>query len=413
MLTLDVQISAKEPLAMRSDSAPQGEKTAHFISGSTFLGAMASAYCFFYGDAAGDFTRFFHSGAILYPYLYPANCLGEAADAQRPVYPIPKTAISCKRHPGYSSRLKHDLHGVLDSLLDWAQFKLSGERDSNRLEAHRWCSVCGAAMEYPKEAFYRRLPPAKDADRPDNRFEAEIKTRLQTRTGIDRRRNIVEEGILYNREVIVEGSRFWGTVRLAEDQDLLNDFKSFLDDVNDAELLRIGTGRTRGLGKINLHYHEQDPEDTPDRQKAAFCQRLETFHEAVCRVTGSTNAFYFAVTLHSPLLRHDGWLRARTTLNEEDMAELTGLPKELFRQWYQAAGVRRITGWSDIWGTPRTQDYALDTGSVFLFSSSHHPKEELIDRLFSLEEKGAGLHLSEGFGRLCISDTFHTEGEHV
>jgi CRISPR-associated protein Csx10 len=256
-------------------------------------------------------------------------------------------------------------------------------------------------------------PPAKDANLPDNRFEAEIKTRLQTRTGIDRRRNIVEEGILYNREVIVEGSHFWGTVKLIEDENLLNDFKSFLDDVNDAELLSIGTGRTRGLGKINLDYHDQDPQDTPDRQKADFCQRLETFHEAVCRVAGSKNAFYFAVTLHSPLLQHDGWLRARTTLNEEDIADLTGLPKESFRQWYQAAGVRRITGWSDIWGTPRTQDYALDTGSVFLFSSSHQPKEELIYRLFALEKKGAGLRLSEGFGRLCISDTFHTEGEHV
>src|SRR5258708_25537853 len=106
MFTLDIQIETLSPLTMRSDHAALGEKTARSISGSTLAGALASAHRFFYKEAASDFARFFLRENIQYPYAYPANCTGEAAQAHRPVYPIPKTAVSCKKHPGYLHHLK-------------------------------------------------------------------------------------------------------------------------------------------------------------------------------------------------------------------------------------------------------------------------------------------------------------------
>jgi CRISPR-associated protein Csx10 len=56
-------------------------------------------------------------------------------------------------------------------------------------------------------------------------------------------------------------------------------------------------------------------------------------------------------------------------------------------------------------------EYAIETGSVFLFScnavkgSPEH--ETLLQQLFTLEERGIGKRRAEGFGRVRVSDQFH------
>ncbi len=64
-----------------------------------------------------------------------------------------------------------------------------------------------------------------------------------------------------------------------------------------------------------------------------------------------------------------------------------------------------------MWGTPRTNEYAIDTGSVFLFAFKGESKQidPLKQALFRLEEEGIGQRKAEGFGRVCISDPFHRE----
>jgi hypothetical protein len=60
-------------------------------------------------------------------------------------------------------------------------------------------------------------------------------------------------------------------------------------------------------------------------------------------------------------------------------------------------------------------EYAIDTGSVFLFAcnvAEGTPEQETLQhKLFELETQGAGARCVEGFGRVCVSDQFHQERE--
>jgi len=74
-----------------------------------------------------------------------------------------------------------------------------------------------------------------------------------------------------------------------------------------------------------------------------------------------------------------------------------------------------VTGWNELWGTPRPTDYAMEMGSVFLFSCPQELDNDrlnyLIQALQTAEETGIGRRLAEGFGRISISDPFHLERE--
>ncbi|HWS84702.1 MAG TPA: hypothetical protein VN207_10640, partial [Ktedonobacteraceae bacterium] len=76
---------------------------------------------------------------------------------------------------------------------------------------------------------------------------------------------------------------------------------------------------------------------------------------------------------------------------------------------YYAASLRRVTGWQELWGTPRTREFAIESGSVFLFACSSPPDQTLLKALFALEEHGMGKRRAEGFGRVCVSDQFHQQ----
>jgi CRISPR-associated protein Csx10 len=385
------------------------------------LGALGFAHQSFYKDKQEELAQFFLRENVYYSYLYPASFADEEATTadDLPVYPAPKTAVSCKRHPGFVSRRDPDQHGIRDSLLDWAVFKLSNEKDLHRLVQYQDCPRCQSLMEAlpekyrrpsPMEAlpekyrYYRRLPYA-----PDHRVSAKLKTRLQTRTGINRDWDIVENSVLYHREVIEEGTRFWGTVRLPAD--LAEDFKRFVIEVNDAQLIHLGTGRTRGLGHVNIRIEEHVEEETG---RSTFDERLQVFNDAVHTLLGTQQhkaLFYFAITLHSPVILRDHWLRYCNTLSKETLAELVKLENATFQEIYQNTSMMRVIGWNGTWNTPRVQEYAIDTGSVFLFSSQN-AEQGLLDALFRLEQEGIGLRRAEGFGRICISDTFHMEGDY-
>ena len=94
----------------------------------------------------------------------------------------------------------------------------------------------------PFSSYYRNKDGHYMLAKPD--------TRLQTHTGINRETGTVQENILYNRRVFDEQSRFWGMVRIHDE--LVSTFQQFIKAVGTSGLVRIGTGRTRGLGKVHL-----------------------------------------------------------------------------------------------------------------------------------------------------------------
>lgn len=420
MKYLSIRMSTDSPLAIRSDHTAWGAAGIRYIPGTTFVGGLASLYRLLYHEKAemNAFAPLFLSEKILYPNLYPAIFDDQGLQYRNiPVYPIPKTAQSCKRHGGFRfpDNKENDAHGVRDTLIDWALFKLtSSNKDLQKniqalkiLQHGRDCH-CGEAMDH-FEAYYRRSD-----NKPYHMIAAQVENyiRLQTHTGIHRESGTVQEGILYNREVFEEGMQFWGQARFPDNEQLITRFEAFIKEIGTSGMLRLGTGRTRGMGKVTLRVDR-----TEEKQVSfdTFTQRLTAFnnvlHERAREFDLDTlpYGYFFALTLHSPLILCDDLLRYRSTIDTDALQELLDCTVPGIERIYYAASVRRVTGWQELWGTPRTSEYAIESGSVFLFACPSPPDDALLKALFALEEQGGGKRRAEGFGRICVSDQFHQQ----
>jgi CRISPR-associated protein Csx10 len=414
--SLSIKLKAIAPLSIRSDRAPDGAKVAGYIPGTTFMGCLASVHRRFYPEKRHEFEQLFLREQVHYSSLYPAIFHDRGMqDSDLPVYPVPKTAQSCKRYDGflYPKNDENEAHGVRDSLLDWALFKISsgtiykntGGEPLAALREHKNCS-CSEAMDH-FAGYYRR-----QADEPYNMIAANVCTRLQTHTGIDRESGIIQDGILYNRQVFENDMRFFGTVRIFADEEITDHFKEFIEESGHTGLIHIGTGRTRGMGKVTLNVEEEDVQSDPF---ALFTKRLYALDDLVHKqaevfnLSGLQHTFFFSLTLHSPLILCDDLLRYRTSIDTHMLTGLLGCQVPGLQCIYQIASVRRVTGWQELWGMPRMNEYAIDTGSVFLFACASPPGEEVLQALFKLEEHSVGKRCTEGFGRVCVSDRFHQE----
>ncbi|SRR5579875_62713 len=413
-----LDLTAASPLAIRADHAPFGAAGVKYIPGSTLLGGLAVLYRQFYQgrEEMELFAPLFLQERVFYPNLYPAIFKDSGLQGQfSPVYPLPRTAQSCKRHQGFRfpEDDDNDAHGVRDSLIDGALLNLpiSDEQRLKILRGPDQNCHCKEPLDY-FEGYYRRnsLKPKEMIAASSEKY-----TRLQTHTGINRASGTVQNGILYNRQVFDEGMQFWGEVIFPGDERILNGFRRFLDETGSSGLLRLGTGRTRGMGKVMVALREMEEASVQDRQ-ATFRKRLEDFDAAMrqraeyFKLDRLPHGFYFALTLHAPLILCDELLRYRGVIGEKTLQELLGgLAVPGLELIHHAASTKRVTGWQEVWGTPRAAEFALETGSVFLFACASPPDSELLAALFKLEEEGAGKRRAEGFGRVCISDQFHRQ----
>jgi len=418
-------MTTDSPLAIRSDHASGGAAGIKYIPGTTFLGGLAALYRLFYQDNTAEMDMFvplFLNEQVLYPNLYPAIFDDPGLQNRNiPVYPIPKTAQSCKRHKGFRfpDNGRNDGHGVRDSLIDWALFKLtSSNKDLQRsiqalkiLQHSKDCH-CKEAMDH-FDGYYRR-----GDIQPYRMIEAQVGSyiRLQTHTGIHRESGTVQEGILYNRQIFEEGMQFWGQVSFPDDEQLVTHFKAFIREIGPTGMLRLGTGRTRGMGKVTLAVEQAKEEQVSFN---AFTQRLTAFNNALherAREFGLDTLpydYFFALTLHSPLILCDVLLRYQSSIDTviltDTLQELLDCTIPKLKRIYYAASIRRVTGWQELWGTPRTREFAIESGSVFLFACPSLPDQTLLKALFALEEHGMGKRRAEGFGRVCVSDQFHQQ----
>ncbi|HEY0752691.1 MAG TPA: RAMP superfamily CRISPR-associated protein [Ktedonobacteraceae bacterium] len=432
---LFLALVATSPIAIRADHSEGGAATAKYIPGSTLLGSLSAAHRMLRPRQDDEFKQFFLAGQILFPHLYPAGFKSSSAgldEANTPVKPLPRTAQMCKRFSGFrplhGENALEERHGIRDSLLDWAVFALLDARHQPLpgllapLEVHDRCAFpgCEQALDHA-DGYYR-----SDLDDSRQRMRASAATRLQTRTGINRDWGVVENSILYNREVFEDGTMFWGDLlfpdeeTLPEEQRLVTRFQDFLleTEIQDQErpgIVRLGTGRSRGLGCVAL---AKDLIEVERETLPAFQKRLEKFDtllrtESVEQGVKGLDAFYFAITLTSATILRDPFLRYQKTLDVATLARLLDHARASFTLIYQATGMQRVTGWNELWGTPRQHDYALEMGSTFLFASSVEPDAELLEALYALEETGLGERRAEGFGRICVSDPFHLEREQL
>jgi CRISPR-associated protein Csx10 len=427
MNALSLELTSLSPVAIRADHAPSGVASSPYIAGTTLAGSLASLYRQYYDEQDSHFARLFLSGQVLYPNLYPATIKREEVREKlakvqdqtfSSVYPLPKTARSCKRFSGFAfNQADEERHGVHDTLFDWAVFQLGNQTAQalQRLQKRKACQRCGEAM-HQFRGFYRRMSSYQIGTLA---IETGVHTRLQTHTGINRATGTVQENILYSREVFEEGSCFQGVIKLPVDDELTRILTTFIQQVRGSGLVRVGTGRTRGMGKV-------EPVITPlaaeQHGPGHFTERLDNFNLTLRAALHAANVvldpahFYFALTLHSPAILRDSLLRYRGSITAAALAELLAIPQVRdhsgvsypFECIYQAADVQRVTGWSDLWGTPRMQEIAIESGSVFLFACKDAAvRHDLFAALFRMENEGIGERRTEGFGRVCISDPFH------
>ena len=405
-------VSSESPLSLRTSRSTASFETLKYIPGTALLGAFAAAHRKTCNDEE-QFARFFLSGEVCFGNLYPKNFQQDEfsntdlQDDEQPVKPIPKTARSCKRFSGFRFKADADnkeRHGVMDSLIYWGLFAMSGQANIEILNAHKNCIYVDKYGECTElldtfSGFYRHGYDITHIGR------SEATTRLLTRTGISREIGTVQEGILYNREVINEGQWFWGTMSFV-DESLYDDFRNFAQYVGGKGVLRIGNNLTRGLGKLGVPQIEEfSPEDMEVLKKRAEAFN-EKFHAAAeIHDVDLSRQFYFPITLQSDAILVDSLLRYQTTLHENYLHHAWNLPNTALI--YQNAGQRYIAGWNSLFGLPKAAERAISMGSVFLFGYDGTLDKGFYQNLYNIEKKGIGKRKSEGFGQVTVSDTFH------
>lgn len=235
-----LNLRAKSPVAFRTGRDAGRAATLLYIPGSVLLGGLAAAHTVLYPHQTERFGEFFVRDRVRYGNAYPASFpLQRALKAEMsPVRPLPATARSCKRWPGFRFQrdADHEYHGVFDHLVPWAVFALSGERAIDPLERAAACPECDASLD-TFAGFYRRVDTVHAIGR------SAQATLLLTRTGISRATGAVHMGILYSREALAEGMTFWAELTMPDE--LCAEFRDFADEAGGEGLLRVGTNRTR------------------------------------------------------------------------------------------------------------------------------------------------------------------------
>lgn len=403
-----IQITDCGPLSFRAGRDTATTETLGYVPGTALLGGLASAHALLRHDPA-EFNAFFMDGGASFGNLYPAAFkFDELQGETDPVYPLPRTAMSCKRFGGFTfdeeDAKDEPHHGVFDALIPWALFALSGQTDARPLAAFKQCPQCKEPLDR-FDGFYRRNP-----------FNAQemgtvkAKRGLRTRTGIHRATGTVRQGILYSREVLrpdrKSSSQFWGTLTVGDDQ--AEAFQQFVHQTNKSNLLRLGNNRTRGFGRVNVQLEAIDGGDTPDTLQT----RIQAFDDALreqaqCFSIATPHAAYVPLTLVSDAILFDRLLRHRTTLAPDYLADVWGLTGvELI---YQNSSTRRVLGWNDLFRLPKPDDVAITMGSVFLLGFSESPDGGMLQTLLKMQGKGIGARRREGFGRLVVAHLFHKE----
>lgn len=402
-----LRVTNPTPLCFRTSRFDKSVNTCDYIPGATLLGGLAAAHC--RSDRSKEeFAEFFTSGQIRFGNLYPAN-FGELS--RGPVYPIPATAVSCKRFEGFKfldrpMEEEGDRHGVSDQLIHWTLFSLTDMKDAKILLDAKKCS-CGNPTNL-FSGFYRQNGGW------DEIAKSGISKRMITRTGISRKRRAVMDKILYNREVLEEEQIFQGILDL-KNQEQMDRFKEFMEDASDDEMIYLGNNRTRGFGRINYSTFRAPDEDEfiSDIDPDKIRRRVERFNTRlqekakVYRISVPDNTIYIPITLLSDVILKDDLLRCRRGFTADYFSSQWNL--EGMTPVYRSIGMRRVMSWNGIYKLPDSDDAAITMGSVFLFGYTGEVDDRFWQTLWDMQNQGIGERRCEGFGDIRIADEFHTE----
>lgn len=368
----------KAPLAIQQDRQSHSPGGLDYLPGSSLRGALAAK--FLREGGSPDDVRFrslFLEHPACFPNLFPAD------DSESISRVLPLTTWSCKRQPGF----KTDGHGIRDTLVSITCNREFKELGPDNL----WKCHCKQDLK-PFTGYWNG-----DVNHPK---KCEVTKEYRRHTGIDRQTGTVAEGIFYTTQAIsdyrqdVKGNflsqQLSGGTFLTEEQ------FAYLIEIASQGPLFVGADRSRGYGEIKLEVNEAaSPTFNIPAWNEAFQKR---FQEIMGKALPT--GVYFSVTLESPVILMDRYLRPTTELE----LNLEGIKTVL-----KVARSLCVRGWHACWKIPKPDDLALAAGSVYLFRYEGQDLSSLNSYLQNLIITGIGCRTSEGFGRLSLCDPLHLE----
>ncbi|MEQ8192679.1 MAG: CRISPR-associated RAMP protein Csx10, partial [Candidatus Eremiobacterota bacterium] len=329
---------------------------------------------------------------LLFDNAYPSGTADQSG-------PVPLTAESCKKYPGFSGKSSEESskpHGVIDNLL--YDFILDrAYKKGFPFYLKRTCPICNSPIKkYSGYTGFNQGSPEGQSS----------KTRVMTKSAVNRMLNKSQDGMLYSIEAIEKGEVFRSKIRR-----VTAEFASMLKKYNDTELL-IGGSKGRGFGRVSLEFEAPDKEEDLNRRVKDFNEKLRKLSEDFTSlypdfkqiVDNISRKTFFSLTLYSDTFIYSPTMSPLLVITEEYLANL-GIRVKLERSY---KGFITVGGWNCLYGLPREKMLAISKGSVFLYSfDGENLDDKTYKFLLNIEQEGLGELKEEGFGRMKVCDSFH------
>lgn len=405
MNRIDLEIKARSPLAIGKQK-PNGSvsEADEYISGSVIRGVIAAQVLQQSGHGSSDFSSnggdfqnlFLGDRPAIFQNAYPAF-----SNPQITVQVMPSTALSSKNKSGF----KPEGNGVFDTLFD----RFCAESYGHLYDPN--CPTDGDRVD-AFTGFYGI----------DNKkyYKPSVDKRLLTRVGINRRRAVSEEQILYSIEVMNESKphkpepSIYRSYIYIEDDNLAASLQQFIQA--NSQQFRLGGSTSRGLGKTEI---------TPKLSKQAKSdleQRVNSFNKKLTKrwqdwqIFGKSqedaiaNRKFFTLDLQSDAILTEKWRRT-TVISESILKQSTGIADPSLKLHVAYSSYDYRSGWNAAWGLMKDVELVTNRGGMYLFSVEVNENgnlfNEWLEALSKLEISGIGDRTSEGFGQIQVCNNFH------
>ena len=433
MYCIELTITAQAPLAIGRQKAGSSVSEAEtYIPGSVVRGAIAGQILRATDRRTADLSQdggefqllFLDADAAIFQNAYPAIARLNAHEAKfvtDSVRTLPATAASSKENAGFKvsdddSPDEKQKGGVFDTLIDrycadlcQHPYDPSCPKDQGRIE--------------PFSGFYSCTTDQTIKHRYRSHSST---TRFLTRVGINRRRATAQDEMLYSIEVLNESflphtkakypkweyvayrSEIW-----VKDQALAASLAAFIN--RHSKTFRLGSGVSRGLGRVQIEAKTNTPESTLKQRIQQFnqalkeCWSLWSIMQPDPQSTPGDRTF-FTLDLQADAILSEHWQRTMV-VSPEILLHEYNLPDDDLQLHASYASYDYRSGWNAAWGLMKEMELITNRGAVFLFSissSQHWQDDRWLQQLEALETGGIGDRTAEGFGQVRICDEFHT-----
>lgn len=427
LVEMQICLLARSPLLL-GGGLPIGNVrlSDQFVAGSVWRGAIARAILERLGlrnhrgqaqpnpTLPAPFLEIFGKQApAAFGFLYPL--LGERSQTNTwTAGPIPLTARTCKRHPGFQQPQEH---GVYDGLLNSLR---AVEHPTQPNGGLRQCPIPDCRERLERIRGFTSAPMGTAAYQ-----QEKLGTRSLVRVGLNRYTETAQDQMLYVQDVLEPGHEKDGSPKAltfvghwrgsAQQATLFHDLLQtyLLPAVTEGFQLRIGSARARGLGAVDLQVTAPTPLSATT-QRAAIEQRVDDLTGRLAPPS-TTQAdapayLYATLTLRTPVQLLDEWGASTTQLTEPLLqAYYPALPAGLKILSCSVLEQEITGGWSAAWGLPKPLGPALAAGSVVALRVPQQERQAFLDFLTTVAQTGLGERRAEGWGELLVCDQFHLE----